>query len=526
MTLYFLNALDLAMRYFNTVGVTDPKDHYFLPHRLNWQQLEEFIQKKYYFILHAPRQSGKTTAIKEFVHHLNQEGNYCALYLSTEMAKVAVNNVERAVDVLLGELKDRIKDTFDNKTEWLIYLETVQSRSTNERDFYEMLRFMAENSPSPLVLFFDEFDVLMGDSLIALLAQFRSGYSNRPQHFPQTICLIGVRDLRDYKIKTKTQEELGVLYSPFNIKAESIILPNFSEEDVRTLYLQHTHDTGQQFTDEAIKYAHHLTQGQPWLVNALAYQACFRDVQDRSVTITKEVIDRAKEELILRRDTHLDALIDRLKESRVYKIIDMVISGGMAHLQYSDDDLQYVRDLGLITRKGIAVANPIYQEILPRALVYSAQEGLPFNSTDYVDGNKNLIVVKLLEKFQQFYRENSEIWLRESTYIESGPHLIMMAFLQRVINGGGTIHREYGLGRSRIDLVIHWKQQRIAIELKILRSEKTVIDALEQTANYMDKINATEGHLVMFDPSKKSWDEKIYREQRQEKGKTIEVWGC
>jgi len=514
------------MRYFNTVGVTDPKRHYFLPHRLNWDQLEEFIEKQYYFILHAPRQSGKTTAIKEFVRHLNQEEKYCALYLSTEIAKVAVNNVAQANKLLAYELLDQVRDTFPNNPIADVIKKLLTDEFFPERLVYEILRAWSEQNQRPLVLFFDEFDGLVGDSLISLLAQFRSGYSNRPNHFPQTICLIGVRDLRDYKIKTKTQEELGILYSPFNIKAESIKLPNFSEEDVHTLYLQHTQETGQQFTDEAIKHAYYLTQGQPWLANALAYQACFRDVQDRSITITKEIIDRAKEGLILRRDTHLDALVDRLREPRVYNIIDMVISGGMAHLQYSDDDLQYVRDLGLVTRKGIAVANPIYQEILPRALVYSAQEGLPFNSIDYVDSKKNLLAIKLLEKFQQFYRENAEIWLQGSAYKECGPHLIMMAFLQRIINGGGTIHREYGLGRGRVDLLIHWKQQRIVIELKIRRGEKSIIEGLEQTAEYMDEANATEGHLVVFDPSKKSWDEKIYREQRQEKGKCIEVWGC
>jgi AAA domain-containing protein len=514
------------MRYFNTVGVTNPKKHYFLPHRLNWDQLKGFIEKQYYFVLHAPRQSGKTTAIREFVQHLNQEEKYVALYLSTECAHVAVNNVLWAIKLLLHEFKEEIEDTFSYQATLFAKLDELQKKEELGDEVSSLLRFWSESSDKPLAIFFDEFDGLMGDSLIALLKQFRSGYSKRPDHFPQTICLIGVRDLRDYKIKTKNQEELGVLYSPFNIKAESVILPNFSEEDVRTLYLQHTKDTGQQFTDEAIKHAYHLTQGQPWLVNALAYQSCFRDVQDRGITITKEIIDRAKEELILRRDTHLDALVDRLKESRVYNIIDMVISGGIAHLQYSADDLQYVRDLGLVTRKGIAIANPIYQEILPRALVYSAQEGLPFNSIDYVDSKKNLIIDKLLKKFQQFYRENSEIWLRETTYIESGPHLIMMAFLQRVINGGGTIHREYGLGRGRVDLAIHWKQQRIVIELKIKRGEKTIIEGLEQTAEYMDITNATEGHLVVFDPSRKNWDEKIYHERRQQTGKTIEVWGC
>jgi len=123
------------------------------------------------------------------------------------------------------------------------------------------MTWWAETSQKPLVIFFDEFDVLAGDSLITLLTQFRTGYTDRPKHFPQTICLIGVRDLRDYKIKTKTQEEFGVLYSPFNIKAESLVLPNFSLEDVHTLYGQHTEETGQNFTEEATRYAFAPIQG-------------------------------------------------------------------------------------------------------------------------------------------------------------------------------------------------------------------------------------------------------------------------
>jgi hypothetical protein len=518
-------------KYFNTVGVTDPEKHYFLPHRLNWDQLRDFIEKQYYFILHAPRQSGKTTAIIEFVQKLNQEGNYTALYVSTEGAHVAVNNVIQANKALAQDLLDQIQRTFPGNPIITSLRDKIANETIEQRLVYEMLQFWSQHSSQSLAIFFDEFDGLMGDSLISLLKQFRLGYSLRPDSFPQSICLIGVRDLRDYKIKTKTQEELGILYSPFNIKAESIILPNFSLEDVRVLYLQHTQETGQKFTDEAIEYAYYLTQGQPWLVNALAYQACFRDVKDRSITITKEVIGRAKEELILRRDTHLDALVDRLKEPRVRGIIDAMISGNEKIHNFSPDDISYCCDLGLlaIREKCLVIANPIYQEILPRELTHATQLSLVKAKTAfYVDAHNGLLdVPKLLHAFQQFYREGADTWLEDFTYKESGPHLLLMAFLQRVINGDGTIHREYGLGRGRADLLIHWKQQRIVIEVKILRGEKTVIEGLEQTAEYMDTANATEGHLVMFDPSsKKSWDEKVYREQRQQAGKTIEVWGC
>ena len=96
---------------------------------------------------------------------------------------------------------------------------------------------------------------------------------------------------------------------------------------------------------------------------------------------------------------------------------------------------------------------------------------------------------KLLEAFTQFYRENSDIWLEKFAYKEAGPHLLFMAFLQRIINGGGKIHREYALGRKRVDLLIEWilrktlkQKQRIVIELKIKRGPKTMEEGLEQTA--------------------------------------------
>ena len=515
------------MRFFNTVGAINPKDHYFLPHRLNWKQLKGFIEKKYYFVLHAPRQSGKTTAIIEFVKHLNQESQYTALYLSIESARMAVNDVDRAVKIILEQFRDKIRLFLPYEEVALNYLEHIISKKDyTETSVYTFLRFWAEHAKKPIVLFLDEFDVLAGESMIAMLTQIRTGYTDRPDHFPQTICLVGIRDLRDYKIKTIQQEELGVLYSPFNIKAESIVLPNFSKEDIKILYEQHTEETGQSFTAEACSYAFEQTQGQPWLVNALAYQACFRDVEDRTQTITKEVLERAREALIKRCDTHMDSLLDRLQEPRVRGIIDILLSSEPGP-GFPPDDLQYVRDLGLIDRNEIRITNPIYQEIIPRALAHTRQEEIIEQQSWYQTKDGLLDMTKLLHAFVQFYRENSEVWLEKFAYKESGPHLLLLAFLQRIINGGGRIHREYALGRKRVDLFITWKTQRFVIEIKIKRGKAPELQGLDQTAEYMDKSSATEGHLVIFDREiNKTWEEKIYHKTENAQGKTIYVWGC
>ena len=371
--------------------------------------------------------------------------------------------------------------------------------------------------------------VSVGDTLISVLRQIRAGYTNRPDAFPQSICLVGVRDVRDYRIWSDEQQASILGGSAFNIKAESLTLPNFSAQQVRDLYLQHTQETGQKFTDEAIEYAFYLTQGQPWLVNALAYQACFKDITDRSLPITKDIIERAKETLIKRRDTHLDVLVDRLQEPRVCNIIDAIITGIDTSRNFPTDDIQYVLDLGLVARieNNLVIANPIYQEVLPRELTYSTQLTMPQQQLWYVNADGSINMNKMLTEFTQFYRENSANWLSDCKYKESGPHLLIMAFLQRIINGNGKIVREYALGRGRVDLLIIWKMQHIVIELKVWRGKaETLEKGLIQTAKYMDTCNATEGHLVIFDQTKtKTWDEKIYHRQENFAGKLINIWG-
>jgi hypothetical protein len=250
-------------------------------------------------------------------------------------------------------------------------------------------------------------------------------------------------------------------------------------------------------------------------------------VTDRTKPITKDIIDRAKEILIMRRDTHFDVLIDRLQEPRVRNIIDNIINGSVVAKSFPIDDISYVIDLGLVKHKGkdLVIANPIYQEVLPRELTYSTQYTIAQETIWYQNVDKSLNMPKLLKAFTQFYRENSTAWLEQFAYKEAGPHLLLMAFLQRIINGGGKIHREYALGLGRVDLLVEWIKQRIVIELKVRRDRKTIIEGLRQTVKYMDTSNATEGHLVIFDRSKKPWSKKIFCKKKKVGRRTITVWG-
>ncbi len=447
------------MRFFNTAGPVDCQRHYCLPplQRFDLSEVEMLIEQQKYFVLHAPRQTGKTTCLLALMDYLNEQGRYQAVYCNVEPAQAAREDVAQAMNDILREMARSaqiyLKDNFldQNKYHFL-------ERGGHGTALSSALSAWAEGSDKPLIILMDEIDSLIGDSLISVLRQLRAGYTRRPAYFPQSIVLCGIRDVRDYRIHSSATKEVITGGSAFNIKAESLRLGDFIKSEVESLLAQHTDETGQKFSSEAVSCIWHLSQGQPWLVNALAYETCFRmkEGRNRSVPIAKEMVDQAKENLIARRETHLDQLGDKLQEERVQRVIAPMLEG--QDLEVRLDDLQYVQDLGLIhdTDKGPQIANPIYAEIIPRELTISQQANLEarYDQAWYVQADGSLDTEKLIAAFQDFFREHSEAWLERFAYKEAGPQLLMQAFLQRVVNSGGRVEREFGLGRMRTDLLV------------------------------------------------------------------------
>ena len=525
------------MRFFNTAGPIRPQDHYHVPplERLDLDGVLTLIEQKKYFVLHAPRQTGKTSALLALRDLLNGEGDYRCVYVNVEGAQVLHEDVERATQVILGELASWARSTLGDEFLDAIWLDILAKYGPGALG--EALTRWAEASPKPLVLLIDEIDALIGDSLLSVLRQLRAGYVRRPEGFPQSVVLCGVRDVRDYRIHSGSANAIITGGSAFNVKAESLRLGDFSAEEVHALLAQHTEETGQVFAEDAQNTIWELTEGQPWLVNALAYEACFKNKAGRNRThpVAAEAICDARDQLILRRETHLDQLADKLQEERVRRVIEPLLSGAGATEQIPDDDLQYTRDLGLVRREGpVVIANLIYREVIPRALTYTTQEmTIHHDPAWYVDAAGGLDVGKLLTAFQAFFREHSEHWVERFQYKEAGPQLLLQAFLQRIVNSGGRIEREYGLGRGRTDLLIVWPQgeqtRKVVIECKILHQslEQTIAEGLEQTAAYMDRCAAESGHLVIFDRrTDRRWDDKIFHCRRPSaNGVAIEVWG-
>lgn len=543
-------------RYFNTEGANKLDESYVLDplKRIDIDEIESLIARQRYFIMHAPRQSGKTTSLLALRDYLNEKGDVYAVYANVEAGQAWRNNVKEVVDGVVDQIATRLCMVLKEDLPQTIR-KNVSKESSPSTLLQNYLTKLCQQLNRSLVLFIDEIDALIGDSLVSVLRQLRAGYDMRPEAFPMSVILCGVRDVRDYRIHM-SNGEIITGGSAFNIKAESLRMGNFTQEDIRTLYEQHTSDTGQVFEEEVYPLVWRATEGQPWLVNAMARTATWdmRENRNRSIRITADIMYHAMEMLIYKRETHIDSLADKLKEERVHRVIAPIIAGEDADMlrAMNDDDVQYCVDLGLIVAKPkLRIANEIYLEIIPRQLTYVRQITMLEQPNWYTRPDNTIDMCKLLENFQQFYRQNIESWMDAYKYKEAGPQLLLQAFLQRIVNGGGYISREYGLGRQRTDILvtkpllegyagIAGPKQYIVLELKIKHQskEKVIEDGLKQTAEYMDRCARSglrEGHLIMFNMDKAitdngirreiTWDDKIFHEERDFGDYHIHIWG-
>lgn len=495
-------------RFFNTAGPCDPARHYMVPSETRLPEARPLIERLEYFVVHAPRQTGKTTTLRALARALTAEGEVAALHLSCEAAEVAEDDFELAQRALLDEIRACAGADLPEE----LWPPDPWPDASSAMLLDVALRAWAEACPRRLVLFLDEIDALRGNSLRSVLRQLRSGFAHRPARYPASVVLCGLRDVRDYKAAAGGDASRLGTSSPFNVKVASLRLGDFDEEEVHALLGQHQDETGQVIEEAARSRLFECTAGQPWLVNALARGAIEGSGVAGDQPITAALVDEAKERLILARETHLDSLAAKLREPRVRRILEPLLAGTLMGGEDSfSEDLDYTRDLGLVAQgRQVRVANPIYREVIARVLSEAAESSVTVEARDFVTAEGSLDMRRLLEGFAAFWCEHGEVLTGRMPYPEAAPQLVLMAYLQRVVNGGGYVDREYGVGRGRIDLCIRWPWtgadarrawQREGLELKVWREGKAdpLEQGLEQLDAYLERLGLEVGTLVVFD---------------------------
>jgi hypothetical protein len=517
------------------------------------------VESKDYFIVHSPRQSGKTTCLHALTSHINSSGTCYALTcliggMSTaKTAEIAADRFVRAFDVEL----DRSEVPALRE---LAFKQSLDLAKAGEYKIGLLLKNVTTALDKELVVFFDEADSLHGDTLILFLQQLRDGYIQRECNgkliFPRSIALVGMRDLRDYIVSDNPSEKLPAhLARPFNIKRRSFVLPNFTKKDIRALYLQHTKATKQKFSNDAFERAWYWSEGQPWLVNALADVI----IQDRRDTGIKRVIvgsdfDKAAQVIIMRKETHLDSLTETLRrEPRVLRVVESVITASpRTTVPIHIDDLSYCINLGILKegKQGLfdaSPANPLYSEVLIRTLTSPIEGEIPSEFSGMWTHGDTLDMKGLLLAFREFWLKNFEMMKKsyenffdeaystlsapsvgesilsllglnpetatkiakvladnaqrsyQALLDEAVAHLVLQAFMLRALNGGADyVAREYALGTLKVDLLIKFRGEDYPLEVK-MRGSKTIKKSLEQLTGYMDRTVCSEGWLIILD---------------------------
>jgi hypothetical protein len=516
-------------RFFNTTGPCNPRMHYMLPPSRRLPDVRRLVEREQYFVLHAPRQVGKTTAMRALAAELRAAG-FLALYATLEESQGVVDTAEAEPRWFRA-----IADTAHRQVGAHPLpppVEPFLRREPGTR-LRAWLQAWCESAPSAaMVLLLDEADVVSGPALVSLLRQLRAGFADRgPGRFPTSVGLIGMRDLLDYL----TQSKDGVPVnpgSPFNIKAASITMRNFRAEEVAELVGQHTTDTGQVFLAEASERLYGWTGGQPFLVNALAGICMDELCPDRAQPVTAAHIDEAKERLVMARTTHLHALGERLLEPRVARMVQAVLLGD-EEVDYRHDDFRYVTDLGLLVKLpgGAEAANRMYREILVREVGYNQQANLKAPWWPWQRPDGRLDFPALVEAFRQHWRENADLIAEHlPQYPEAVCHIAYMSFLHRVVNGGGTIEREFAAGRGAVDVVASYRGERFVTELKRVRTRDSLATikerGIEQLSRYLDTLGMDEGWLLVVDQRPGlSWDERLWTEEVERQGKRVHLVG-
>ena len=522
-------------RWFNIGGPCIAAKHYMLPAAARLPEVMSLIRKEQYFVVHAQRQCGKTTAFQALADEINAKGEMVALYCSVEAVQTYTEPEKGSVEIV-GQIRFSIglyPELFGETApqDLLAALKDVEPSAR----IMNALKWLSVCVKKPLVVFFDEVDCLSDGTLISFLRQLRNGRisCSQPGTFPVSIALIGMRNIRDYKMRVRPDGESKGEASPFNVITEAMTLSLFTEPEVRALYRQHTDETGQVFEEEALVKAFDYSRGQPYLVNALA-RWCVEKIhhEDFSQPVTGADMDEAKEKIIRERGTHLDSIMEKVYDPRITPLVEQALLGGEIDRDVHREDVVYALDLGLfVEERGVLKpANPIYRETIGRYTTRGTQDTIlaripeaPWAKEDGLD------MAGLLAAFQAFWRENaSEKAFLSQQFHEAYPHLVLQAFLQRVINGGGQIVREMALGSGRLDLGVKYRNAVYAVEVKTAANyAKSHAKAYEQVARYMDRLGKTEGWLVVADSDlTKPWDEKIGTEEVAFEGKTIHVVKC
>lgn len=483
-------------RRFNTAGPNDPARHHTIPALSRVPRVREIIEQGSYFILHAPRGTGKTTLLLDLAALLNRERNYVAAVLSLEPG-AALPSIDAAELAMLDSWRYDLAAYLPADVAVPRFPEAPVGNRIGAA-----LSAFAQECPRPLVIFLDGLDALSWDVRSSLVRQVRAGKPRRPRAFPWSIGFASLRELREMDVPAGPARETAPASST-GLDAEIVTLPPFSRSDVATLLSAVQERTGQEVMSSAVDRVYELSQGHPYLVNALGLRV-IECVEGRNHPITSVDVEKARDLLLERRGGLLDEISDRARDPRLRAVLEHVVNE--ASKEPPVEDVRIAFDLGVVRRSAegrLVIAAPFWLALVARLIPNAMRSVFPTGQPPWVGPAGELDTDRLLEAFLEFWRKHGDALFSSLPYGELSP-LVLTSFLNRVIKSGGLIEREYALGRGRMDVCIRQGGVSLPLVVKVRRDREPepLAEGLAQLDEAMAKLHTDKGWLVIFDRRK------------------------
>lgn len=505
---------------FTTDGPGNATLHHLLPPAARVAEIQSLVEQGRYFVFRAPGRSGKTTALRSLAANLTADNRFAALCCSSKVAAAAGSDLVLAQNSLISAIRIAAERDLPES-----FRPPLTAPASDATAIWGFLTAWTNVCPRPLVLFFDDCDSLSQSVLESLFQQLETGFSRRPTHFPWSVGLTMQFDRRITLAASSEESPRFFSTGPFETSWSSRLLPPFTAAEIRALYAQAFDLSPKEATSEAIDYIYAASGGHPYFVQALGREI---NTLGSSRVLTKENATAAFRSLVSRGESPIDNLAIRLLDSRVRHVIEPLCTGQTALGRVAEDEVQFVRDLGLVTEEDpVRINGTLFRALMPRLLSAPIRRVVSVDPQSCFDGDGRLYVEAFLQAFASFFSANAQELCAATPYSKIASELVFLGFLFHVLEGHGWVDVEFGTTRGFIEITItlpspHNDAQREVILLATRRKgdagvKKKVWEELEKA---MLRASSDSGSVVLFDKREKrrSRQESKYRETATSQG--------
>ncbi len=513
------------MREFNITGKIIPETHYYVDLRPQIKRLMTLVEKGKYFVINRPRQFGKTTLLDFFARHLQGSGKYVPALISFQLFAQRPDMTEAEFYSNVSILMAKSMNRAIGKT---LHWEMPSININNRYDFFKWLGDTCLSLPGKMVLLIDEIDAVPESVVIGFLAGLREMFLQRDlEPSPHSVGLVGVHDIKNLQARYRDQSASIGSTSPFNIALDYELLP-FNLQNIREYFMQHTNATGQIFDSKVFRRVHHVTNGHPWLVSMLAKIMVEEIVPKRKHKVGLNHAEEAIQRLINFRNPNFESLFNNARRPNLFPIVLDLLEGRRHRYNIQDDDINLGVRYGIFAEKGrqLILANLIYVQALYQHFERTLKRSQIRNilaANRFEDQNGHLNFRHVLDKFQAFMKAKGSHVAKQPEFKEATGQLLLLSYLDAIVNGKGWTFKEVQSGEGRIDVLCCYKNQKEVVEVKVWYGERRYGGALTQLAKYLESENLSRGYLVVFDRRENLPKEYAFKEH-QVAGKKIQAW--